>query len=242
MSKTTIFQTRLRDFDPVDGGGLNLTVRSGRIRDDNTVTDKADQTVALTDNSTNFVEIDNLGVATRNTVAFTAGSIAIATVVTAAGVISSVTDKRAWIAIGGGGGSLGSDISTDEIQANAVTQDHHAQGVNNTTTTSNTPVLLDAMTLTFTPDVAVAVLMIFAGVFSHNTASTAYRTEFQHDGATLAGTKTGFNNTGQQTMGRQHILALSAASHTLRVVWSTSSGTVTGALDDRSLSIMEFKR
>jgi hypothetical protein len=98
MSKTTIFQSRLRDFSPADGGGLNLTVKSGRVRDDNTVTDKADQTVALTDDTTNYVEIDTLGVATHNTSSFTSGSIAIATVVTASGTISTITDQRTWIA------------------------------------------------------------------------------------------------------------------------------------------------
>ncbi len=104
MSKTTIFQARLREFEPVDGGGINLDVKSGRVRDDNTITDKADQTVALTDNATNFVEIDNVGAATANTSAFTAGSIPIATVVTASGDITSITDKRTWTILGGGGG------------------------------------------------------------------------------------------------------------------------------------------
>lgn len=103
MSKTTVFQARMRDFDPTDGGGLNLDVKSGRIRDDNTITDKADQTVVLTDNATNFVEIDSVGAATANTSAFTSGSTPIAEVVTAGADITSITDKRAWISVGAGG-------------------------------------------------------------------------------------------------------------------------------------------
>jgi len=118
MSKTTIFQTRLREFDSVDGGGLNLTVRSGRIRDDNTVTDKSDQTVALTDNSTNFVELNNLGVASANTSAFTSGSTPISQVVTASGAITSITDKRAWVV--GGLGASGAPTTAKYIVADTI--------------------------------------------------------------------------------------------------------------------------
>ena len=95
----------LRDFAPEDGGGLNLTVRAGRIRNDNTITDKIQQTVALTDATTNYVEIDTAGVATANTTGFTTGKLAVATVVTAAGAITTITDKRTWVATPGAAGS-----------------------------------------------------------------------------------------------------------------------------------------
>ncbi len=120
MSKTTIFQARLREFEPVDGGGINLDVKSGRVRDDNTITDKVDQTVALTDNATNFVEITTVGVASANISAFTAGSIPIAAVVTASGDITSITDKRAWVSAGGGGGG-GAWEFVETLTASAVT-------------------------------------------------------------------------------------------------------------------------
>ena len=96
----------LRDFAPEDGGGLNLTVRAGRIRNDNTITDKIQQTVALTDATTNYVEIDTAGVATANTTGFTTGKLAVATVVTAAGAITTITDKRTWVAAAGAGSGL----------------------------------------------------------------------------------------------------------------------------------------
>ena len=101
----TILVDDLRDFGPEDGGGLNLNLKAGRIRDDNTVTDTAAQVVALTDNTTNFVELSTVGVASANTTAFTAGSIPVAQVVTSGAAISTITDKRAWVAGGGGGTS-----------------------------------------------------------------------------------------------------------------------------------------
>jgi len=104
----------LRDFSPEDGGGLNLTVRAGRIRNDNTVTDKNEQTVALTNATTNYVEIDTAGVATSNTVGFTTGRIPIATVVTAGGAITTITDKRTWVNSGAGGGGGGANGWTDD--------------------------------------------------------------------------------------------------------------------------------
>lgn len=97
IKQLTLLIDDLRDFGSEDGGSLNLNVKAGRIRDDNTITDKASQVVALTDNTTNFIELSIVGVASANTSAFTAGSIPIATVVTSGGSISTITDKRSWI-------------------------------------------------------------------------------------------------------------------------------------------------
>jgi len=87
----------LRDFAPQDGGGLDLIVLAGRIRNDNTVTDKSQQTVSLTASQTNYVELNSSGVASANTTGFSSGSIPIAEIVTASGSISSISDKRTWI-------------------------------------------------------------------------------------------------------------------------------------------------
>ncbi|TDI97034.1 MAG: hypothetical protein E2O29_02010 [Deltaproteobacteria bacterium] len=90
----------LRDFGPLAASGLNLTVKAGRIRDDNVITNASSQNVVLTNNTTNFVEITSVGVASTNTSGFTSGRIPIAEVVTSGGSISSVTDKRVWINTG----------------------------------------------------------------------------------------------------------------------------------------------
>lgn len=105
----------LKDFAPEDGGDLNLNIKAGRIRNDNTLTDTSAQVVALTDNITNFVELDTLGVASDNTTGFTAGSIPIAIVVTSGADITGVTDKRAWIVITGN-----KDISTRVFNSSNV--------------------------------------------------------------------------------------------------------------------------
>ncbi len=97
MARTTLPVAQLREFAPSDGGGINLNVAAGRIRNNTTITDQASQVVALTDDATNFVELSVTGVATDNTSAFTSGSIPIAEVVTASGDITSVTDKRSWV-------------------------------------------------------------------------------------------------------------------------------------------------
>ncbi len=105
----------LNDFGPSDGGGLNLNIKAGRIRDDNTITDKSAQVVALTDNNTNFVEINNLGVASTNTTGFTAERIPIAQVVTSGGSISTITDKRSWISTS----TIQLGVTKDEFTATA---------------------------------------------------------------------------------------------------------------------------
>jgi len=92
----------LRDFAVEDSGDLNITVKAGRVRNDNTITDKSAQNLALTDNATNFVEITTVGAAFANTSAFTSGRIPLAEVVTSGADISSVTDKRTWIDTGTG--------------------------------------------------------------------------------------------------------------------------------------------
>lgn len=116
IKQLTILIDDLRDFGPEDGGSLNLNLKAGRVRDDNTITDKAAQVVALTDSTTNFVEIDSVGAATANVTAFTAGRIPIAEVVTSGGSISTITDKRSWAEITS---ISSSDIVCDEFTATA---------------------------------------------------------------------------------------------------------------------------
>ena len=98
IKQHTLILEDLKDFAPTDGGGLTLTVLGGRIRLDSTITDKSSQNVALTASTTNYVEIDSLGAASKNTTGFTSGSIPIAQVVTGSSSITTINDKRVWIA------------------------------------------------------------------------------------------------------------------------------------------------
>lgn len=111
MAKTTIPTQQVRDdnlliqdlydFAVISAGSLDVTIQAGRIRNDNVITEKIAQTITVANNSTSYVEIDGSGVASSNTVGFTAGSIPLAVVVSASGVVTSITEKRTWVAIGG---------------------------------------------------------------------------------------------------------------------------------------------
>lgn len=78
--------------------GLNFAYYSGNYAVDEAVTNITASTIALTDNATNYVEINvSSGTVTKNTSAFTAGNIPLYTVVTASGSITTITDKRAFM-------------------------------------------------------------------------------------------------------------------------------------------------
>ena len=79
--------------------GLTWGYYGGNIRTDNTITTVADGTVALTDDATNYIEVDSAGTFYANTSAFTAGRIPIRQVVCASGVQTTSTDKRGWFPI-----------------------------------------------------------------------------------------------------------------------------------------------
>jgi hypothetical protein len=67
--------------------------------------DVTEQTIGLTNNATNYVEVNDAGTVSSNTTGFTSGRIPIAVVTTSGGSISSISDKRSWIHVGGGGGA-----------------------------------------------------------------------------------------------------------------------------------------
>lgn len=77
---------------------LNYGYKAGVIRNNNVTTSIAASTIALTNNTTNYVEVDTTGVST-NTTGFTSGKFPMATVVTSAGAITTVTDKRGIAAV-----------------------------------------------------------------------------------------------------------------------------------------------
>lgn len=76
--------------------GLTWGYKAGSVRFDNTITAVAASTVSLTNNATNYVEINSAGTVSRNTTGFTSGQIPLRTVVTSAGVQTTSTDKRCW--------------------------------------------------------------------------------------------------------------------------------------------------
>lgn len=99
---------------PADHSGLDFAYGAGMVRDDNNVTAVAASTVTLTDATTNYIEVTGAGSVSANTTGFTTGRIPLFTVVTAAGAISTVTDRRAFLMLPGlGGGGTGDASWTD---------------------------------------------------------------------------------------------------------------------------------
>ena len=87
--------------------GLTYGYLAGVIRSDNVVTSVSAGTVTLTASSTNYVEVNSSGTVSANTTGFTTGRYPMAQVVTDGSGITSNTDKRAPISLGGGGGGGG---------------------------------------------------------------------------------------------------------------------------------------
>jgi hypothetical protein len=78
-----------------DNGGLQIAYSLGRVSyGGGAPVSVAAGTVNLTNAATNYVECSSAGTVSANTSAFTAGALALATVVCSGGDISSVTDKR----------------------------------------------------------------------------------------------------------------------------------------------------
>ena len=78
--------------------GLTWGFLGGELRVDSTITSVADGTVSLTDDSTNYVELDpSAGTMSANTTGFTDGQIPVREVVTSSGSQTSSTDRRSWI-------------------------------------------------------------------------------------------------------------------------------------------------
>jgi len=88
------------------GAGLNAAFEAGVVRlgtGDADFYPIAAGTIALTDAATNYVFVDNAGVVAKNTTGFPSDGVMLAKAVTAGGVITSISDRRAYLAAGGGG-------------------------------------------------------------------------------------------------------------------------------------------
>lgn len=76
--------------------GLNFYYRNGRVQNGTTTTNVAAGYVTLTDNQTNYIEVNLSGTVSANITGFTAGSIPLYTVVTSSGTQGTASDKRCY--------------------------------------------------------------------------------------------------------------------------------------------------
>jgi hypothetical protein len=81
--------------DPATTTGLTWGYQAGNLRVNNTIVSVSAGTLSLTDDVTNYVEIDLAGSVSKNTIGFTSGRFALRKVVTASGVQTS-TDQRTY--------------------------------------------------------------------------------------------------------------------------------------------------
>lgn len=91
---------RANDLRVYDEGGLEVGVKAGAFLDDTNdkVSYAGSSGNSLTDNATNYLYLDSTGLLVINTTGFPATTVVhlrLATVVTSAGDITSITDERA---------------------------------------------------------------------------------------------------------------------------------------------------
>jgi hypothetical protein len=102
--------------------GLVWGYKGGLFRLDAVVTTVAAGTIALTDDVTNYLEIDpDDGLVKKNTTSFTSGRIPIRTVLTASGSQTTNTDKRAWFSQVAGATTTTSGIMELATDAETIT-------------------------------------------------------------------------------------------------------------------------
>jgi len=100
--------------DADNHSGLDFYYLAGKVRNDSAFYDTPAGHVTLTDDTTNYVEVNPAdGTVSANTTGFTSGRIGLFVVATASGAISTVTDKRTWALAGTGGGGGGHTQNTD---------------------------------------------------------------------------------------------------------------------------------
>lgn len=82
--------------------GLNWDYFGGRIRVDGVATAIANGTIALTASGNNYIEMNRAGTISKNTTAFTPGSMALYYVATSVSSVTSYQDHRPWIDVATG--------------------------------------------------------------------------------------------------------------------------------------------
>ena len=83
--------------DAASHTALTFYYRNGRVQNGTSTTNVSGSSIALTDNSTNYIEVNTSGTVSKNTTGFTPGSIPLYTVITASGAMSTITDKRCYL-------------------------------------------------------------------------------------------------------------------------------------------------
>lgn len=94
--------SQITDFSNAAGTttGLTYGYNAGTIRSAATTVGVAAGTIALAANTTNHVEVSGAGVVSVNSTGFTAGRFPMATVLTGASTITTITDRRGFPAVG----------------------------------------------------------------------------------------------------------------------------------------------
>ena len=113
-------------YRPTAGSGLNLNLAAGTAFCGNTIRNFGGTQLTLKASATNYVYLNPASncVPAANTTGFTATIIPIATVVTSASAITTVTDVRTWfVAPSSGGGTASPSASTTTQGTVALAQD-----------------------------------------------------------------------------------------------------------------------
>lgn len=91
----------MEDYNEDSGTTTGLTwgYTSGEVRYDNVVTSSPAGTLSLTDNATNYIEVNSVGVLSSNTTGFSSGKLPLRVVITSGGAQVVSNDQRTWLTI-----------------------------------------------------------------------------------------------------------------------------------------------
>lgn len=84
--------------DTASHTGLNFYYKNGRVQNGTTTTKVSGSYITLTDNQTNYIEVNKSGTVSKNTSGFSDDSIPLYTVVCASGSQGTATDHRNYLA------------------------------------------------------------------------------------------------------------------------------------------------
>lgn len=104
-----------------EGVSLTIFIEAGQIWAGGSFFNLAEATLQMTDAATNYVHVTSAGVLASNTTSFPLDSAPLATVVTAAGAITSVNDRRGYMSTIGSMGVIDHDL------LNGLADDDHFQ-------------------------------------------------------------------------------------------------------------------